>query len=118
MPTTAGNVATDAYASPMVNRSPEEAMRQAMEEWKDFHNRECKRLANRLQAAIPRNVSPLCYIGGYNHEPWSRPDPAGLVAEMKKIINHTDFARPARAGSLRCGMPTHAFFGRRSSSTP
>jgi hypothetical protein len=28
----------------MLSRTPEEAMRQTMEEWKDFHNSECKRL--------------------------------------------------------------------------
>jgi hypothetical protein len=65
----------------MVSRTPEEAMRQAMEEWKDFHNSECKRLATRLQAAVPRNVSPLQYIGGYEHEPWSRPDPGASSAK-------------------------------------
>ena len=78
----------------MARQTPEEAMRQAMEEWKDFHNSECKRLATRLQAAVPRNVSPLRYIGGYDHRPWSQADPQGLVVEMKKIINDPEFARP------------------------
>jgi hypothetical protein len=91
----------------MVSRTPQEAMRQAMEEWKDFHNSECKRLATRLHAAVPRNVSPLQYIGGYEHEPWSRPDPAGLVSEMKRIINHPEFAipTPGWTAALRHGDP-------------
>ena len=74
----------------------EAAMLHAMEAWKDFHNREAKKLRKRLQPAIPRNVSPLRYIGGYEHEPWSRADPSRLVAEMKAIINHEHFARASR----------------------
>src|SRR4051794_25589796 len=91
----------------MLSRTPEEAMRQAMEEWKVFHNSECKRLTTRLQAAVPRNVSPLRYIGGYHHEPWSQPDPDGLVAEMKSIINHPVFGRPTPGwtAALRYGDP-------------
>jgi hypothetical protein len=71
-------------------------MRDAVEAWKDFHNREVKRLADRLQAAVPRNVSSLRFIGGYEHPPWSSPDPAGLVAETRTIINPPRFATPSR----------------------
>jgi hypothetical protein len=74
----------------------EDAMLQAMTAWKDFHNREAKKLRERLRPAVPRNVSPLRFIGGYDHEPWSRPDPHGLVEEMKRIINHPDFAEASR----------------------
>lgn len=91
----------------MVTASPEEAMRRAVEDWKDFHNVECKNLATRLQAAVPRNVSPLRYIGGYEYEPWSQADPVGLVAEMKEIINSPQFARstPGWAAALRHADP-------------
>ncbi len=57
--------------------SPEEAMRVAVERWKDWHNERCKLLGTRIQSALPRNVSPLRFIGGYNHAPWSEPDPPG-----------------------------------------
>jgi hypothetical protein len=66
-------------------------MVEAMRAWKDFHNRAAKRLENRLQPAVPRNVVPLRFIGGYEHPPWSGPNPPRLVAEMKDIINHRDF---------------------------
>lgn len=57
----------------------EDAMLRAMERWKDFHNRAVKSLRGTLHAAVPRNVSPLRHIGGYEHslgEPkagWSSP---------------------------------------------
>lgn len=87
--------------------TPAEAMRVAMEAWKVFHNRECKLLTNRLQSAVPRNVSPLRFIGGYDHEPWASADPDGLVAEMTKIIRSPEFARPSKGwdAALRHASP-------------
>ena len=73
---------------------------------RNFHNSECKRLATRLQAADPRSVSPLRCIGGCDHEPWSQPDPEGLVAEMKRTINHPEFARPTPGWTLRSATVT------------
>jgi hypothetical protein len=85
----------------------ENAMVEAMTAWKDFHNREVKKLRGGLRAAVPRNVSPLRFIGGYEHEPWSRPDPRGLVDEMKRIINHQNFAKasPGWEAALRHADP-------------
>lgn len=70
-------------------------MRDAMEVWKDFHNREVKRLA------------------------WSSPDPAGLVAEMRAIINHPDFATPSRGwdAALRHADPRFLWEARSSTAT-
>lgn len=75
--------------------SAELAMLRAMVAWKDFHNDEAKKLRKRLRPAVPRNVSPLRFIGGYDHDAWSQPDPAGLVAEMRRIVNHEHFATPS-----------------------
>lgn len=84
-------------------------MRAAMEAWKDFHNENCKRLETRFQSAVPRNVSPLRFIGGYDHAPWSEPDPAGLIAEMKTIINSPTFAQASKGwdAALRNADPRY-----------
>ncbi len=87
-------------------------MRDAVEAWKDFHNRGVRRLADRLQAAVPRSVSPLRFIGGYEHPPWSSPDPAGLVAEMRTIISHPDFATPSRGWDAALRHAARASSGR------
>jgi hypothetical protein len=82
-------------------------MLRAVTNWKEFHNREAKRLRERLRPAIPRNVSPLRFIGGYDHRPWSQPDPDGLVDEMKRIINNPRFAQasPGWEAALRNADP-------------